>query len=52
MDTIQEKNNPLFKSLGMLKVPDLTEYLPILMLLYNYMNKKGPSSFKDFLNPH
>jgi len=43
----QEHTNPLFKSLRMLKVPNLIEYQS-LCFIYNYMNKKCPSSFTDF----
>ena len=43
----REHTNPLFKSLGMLKVPDLIEYQSSCFM-FNYMNKKCPSSFTDF----
>ena len=39
--------NPLFKSLRMLKVPDLIEYKSSCFM-FNYVNKKCPSSFTDY----
>ena len=46
----REHTNPIYKSLGFLKVQDLIEYQSSCFM-YKYFNNKCPSSFENFFIP-